>query len=99
MKYLIENCISAGLFLNADSSLPVSWAVLSNYGHIIHLYTVEQHRRKGYSRVTILYLMQQMLEVGVTPVLEIEAHNTPSIKLNTGIGFVESSDTTWIMYS
>ena len=98
-KYLIENCISVGLFLDADSSQPVSWAVLSNYGHIIHLYTVEEHRRKGYGRVTILYLMRKMLEAGMTPVLEVVAHNTPSIKLNTGIGFVESFDNTWIMYS
>ena len=43
-----------------DSSQPVSWAVLSNYGHIyiIHLYTMEKHRRKGYSRAMMLCLMQ-----------------------------------------
>ena len=99
LKYLIENTITVGLFLDGDSSQPVSWAVLSNHGHINHLYTLEEHRRKGYGRVTILYLMRQMLEAGMTPVLEVVAHNTPSIKLNTGIGFVESFDATWIMYS
>ena len=43
--------------------------------------------------------MRQMLEASMTPVLEVVAHNTPSIKLNTGIGVVESFDATWIMYS
>ena len=67
-KYLIENCITVGLFLETNSSQPVSWAVLSNYGHIINIYTVEEHRKKGYSRVTMLCLMQQMLEADMTPV-------------------------------
>ena len=35
----------------------------------------------------------------MTPVLKIEVNNTPSINLNTGLGFVEASDTTWILYS
>ena len=99
LKGLVENCISAGLFFEADPSQPVSWAVLSNYGQIIHVYTIEKYRRMGYSRVTMLYLMRQMLEANMTPVLEIEAHNTTSIKLNSGLGFIESFDTTWMLCS
>ena len=86
-----------GLFLEDDSSQPVSWAVLSNYGHIIHVYTVEQHRRKGYSRVTMLCLMRQILEANMTPMLEIEVNNIPSVKLNTALGFVESFDSAWTL--
>ena len=97
--YLIANCFSVGLFLEVDSSKPVSWALLSNYGHIIHIHTVEQHRRKGYSRVTMLCLMQQILEANMTPILEINIHNLPSVKLNTGLGFVESFDSAWILYT
>ena len=96
-KYLIDNSFSIGLFLEDDTSQPVSWAVLSNYGHIIHVYTVEQHRRKGYSRVTMLCLMEQILEANMTPVLEIAVNNTPSFKLNTGLGFVESFDVAWTL--
>ena len=99
LKYLIENCISTGLFLEADSSQPVSWVLVSNYGHIIHLYTVEEHRRKGYARITMLYLMLQMLKANMTPVAEIEVKNTPSIKLHTKLGFVDPFDITWILYS
>ena len=94
-KYLIDNCFSVGLFLEVDSSQPVSWAVLSNFGHVVHVYTVEQHRRKGYSRVTMLCLMEQILEANMTPLVEIAENNTPSFKLNTGLGFVESFDTAW----
>ena len=38
--------------------------------------------------------MEQILEANMTPVLEIAENNTPSFKLNTGLGFVESFDTT-----
>ena len=96
-KYLIDNCYSIGLFLEVDTSQPVSWAVLSNYGHIIHIHTVQQHRRKGYSRVTMLCLMERILEANMTPVLEIAVNNTPSFKLNTGLGFVESFDVAWTL--
>ena len=98
-QYVIENCLSVGLFLEVDSSQPVSWAVLSNYGHIIHIHTLEEHRRKGYSRVTLLCLMRKILEANMVPVLEINIHNIPSVKLNTGLGFVESFDSTWTLYS
>ena len=98
-QYLIKNSFSVGLFLEVDSSRPVSWAVLSNYGHIIHFYTVEEHRRKGYGRMTMLRLMRKILEANMVPVLEIDIHNIPSVKLNTGLGFVESFDSTWTLYS
>ena len=99
LRYLIENCISAGLFLETDSSQPVSWALLSNHGHIMYLHTVEEHRRKDYATITMLYLMHQMLEVNITPVAETGIKNTPTIKLLTKLGFVESYDATWILYS
>ena len=97
-KNLIENCFSVGLFLEADPSQPVSWAFLSNFGHIIAVHTVEEHRRKGYSRVTMLCLMKQILEADMIPVLHIAVHNTPSFKMCTGLGFVEAFETTCILY-
>jgi len=98
-KYLINNCNSVGVFLKSDSSKPVSWAVLGNYGHIIHIHTIEEHRRKGYSRIVMLSLMQQMLEAGMTPVLEIFTKNVASFQLNTSLGFVELFGSSWILYS
>ena len=99
LKYVIRNCISVGLFLEADPSQPVSWAFLSNFGYINGVYTLEEHRRKGYSRVTMLTLMKQVLEADMVPLVEIDIHNTPSLKLCTGLGFVETFDTTWEVHS
>ena len=89
IKNLIENCLSVGLFLETDPSQPVSWASLSNFGHISAVCTVEEHRRKGYSRVTMLYLMKQILVANMMPIALIELHNTPSSQLFTSLGFVE----------
>ena len=95
LKYVIKNCGSVGLFLKSDPTHPVSWSLLSNYGHIMHVYTLEEQRRKGYGRITVLSLMQQMLEAGLTPALEIGVRNVPSVKLCTRLGFVESYNTKW----
>ena len=95
LKYVIKKCHSVGVFLSSDPTHPVSWSLLSNYGHIMHVYTLEEHRGKGYGRVVVLSLMQQMLESGLTPALEIAVGNIPSIKLFTGLGFVESYNCKW----
>jgi len=98
-EYIIEKSFSVGLFLKLDSSRPVSWALLSNYGHIIHIHTVEEHRRKGYSKATMVCLMRKILVANMTPMLEINMRNTPSIKLNTMLGFVELIDSIWTLYT
>ena len=95
LKYVIRKCNSVGVFLKSDPTHPVSWSLLSNYGHIMHVYTLEEHRGKGYGRIVVLNLMQQILESGLTPALEIVVGNVPSIKLFTGLGFVESYNSKW----
>ena len=95
LKYVIKKCCSVGVFLRSDPTHPVSWSLLSNYGHIMHVYTLEEHRGKGYGRIVVLSLMQQILESGLTPALEIAVGNIPSTKLFTGLGFVESYNSKW----
>ena len=90
LKYVIKNITSVGVFLRSDPTHPVSWTLLSNYGHIMHVYTLEEHRRKGYAKIAVLSLIEQILESGLTPAAEIAAENVASIKLFTGLGFVES---------
>ena len=99
LKYIIRTCGSAGVFLKSDPTHPVSWSLLSNYGHILHVYTLTEHRRKGYVRITLLSLMQQMLEDDLTPALEVAVGNLASLKLMTGLGFVESFDAGWKQYT
>ena len=89
IKNLIENGLSVGLFLETDPSQPISWAFLSNFGQINAVCTVEEHQKKGYGRVTMLYLMKQILLANMIPIAMIEAHNTLSIQFFTSLGFVE----------
>lgn len=98
--YIIKNCASVGLFLKSNPTYPVSWCVLSNYGHIIHVYTLEEHRGKGYGKSVALNLTEQILKAGLIPALEIIVGNVASTKLFTGLGFVESfsGNTGWKQY-
>ena len=47
----------------------------------------------------MLNLMKQMLEVGMTPILEISEKNTASVQLNTSLGLVELFGSSWKLYS
>ena len=68
-------------------------------GQINAVYTLEEHRRKGYSRATMLCLMEQILEADMAPALGIDVSNTPSIELCNKLSFVETFDTTVTLYS
>ena len=94
-KYIIKTCITVGVFLKSDPTHPVSWSLLSNFGHLMHVYTLVEHRRKGYCRITVVSLMQQMLKAGLTPALEIVVGNVAAEKLYIGLGYVESFDVKW----
>ena len=99
LKYLIEKSFSVALYLEDDPSRPVSWAFVSNFGQINAVYTVEEHRRKGYSRIMVLCLIKQMLEANMTPLYGVYLCNTPSFNLCTGLGFVEANDMAFEIYS
>ena len=99
LKYVFENCISVGTFLESDPCQPISWAFMSSFGSMNATFTLEEHRRKGYSKITMLCLMEKMLKDGMIPVAGVNKENTASIRLVTGIGLVEAFDTTWILYS
>jgi len=57
------------------------------------VYTLTEHRRKGYAKIAVLVLMKEMMEAGLTPQLEIDTENpevTAVLKMYTELGFVES---------
>ena len=99
LKYVFENCISVGVFLKSDPCQPVSWIFMSNLGSMNAAFTLEEHRRKGYSRIAGLCLMEKILKDGMIPFCGVDMQNTSVIKLITEIGLVEAFDTTWILYS
>jgi len=95
IKYVIKTCESVGVFLKSDPTHPVSWSLLSNYGHFMHVHTLVEHQRKGYGRITVVSLMQQMLKTGLTPALEVSVGNVIARKMYTRLGFIESYDSKW----
>ena len=98
MKYLIENCGAMGVFLKDNPIQPVSWTLFSNFGHMVHGYTLPEHRGKGYTKVATLAVMREILEIGMTPTLEVVGNDVTATKLYTGLGFVESYSGTWKKY-
>ena len=99
LKCLIERSLSVALYLKSDPSKPVSWAFVSSFGHINGVYTVEEHRRKGYSRVTVLCLIKQILGANMMPLYGAHLNNIPSLNLCTSLGFVEVCEMTCEKYS
>lgn len=85
---MIEKCGSVGVFLKNDPAQPVSWALFSNYGHIMHVRTLPEYRGKGFAKAAVLSIMKEMLEIGMTPMLEIVNGNVASTMMFTGLGFV-----------
>ncbi|XP_065890327.1 uncharacterized protein [Dysidea avara] len=97
---LREKCGSIGIFLKDSPSQPVSWALCSKFGHIKHLYTLPEHQGKGYAKITVLSIMKDMMEIGVTPELEIvDTGNIVAVKLFSELGFVESHSAKWKLLS
>ena len=99
LKYVFQNFISVGIFLESNPYQPVSWAFQSNFGSMNATYTLEEHRRKSYNRMATLCLMEKILKDGMMPIAGVNIQNTPSFKLAGKIGLVEAFDTTWMLYS
>ena len=99
LKYVFQNLISVGVFLESNPHQPVSWGFQSNFGSMNAIHTLEEHRRKGYNRMATLCLMEKILKDGMIPVAGVNIQNTPSIKLLSELGLVEAFDTIWILYS
>jgi len=98
MKYVIEKCGSVGVYLKNDPTCPVSWAMFSNLGQIMHVYTLPEHRGKGFAKTVVISIMKEMLEIGMSPTLEIVDGNVASTMMFTGLGFVEAYRGTWKKY-
>ena len=91
LKYIFENFITVGVFLESDPSQPISWAFQSSFGYISGVHTLEEHRRKGYSRVAALCLVEKILNENMIPLAAKDAYNTAIINLGKEIGFIDPS--------
>ena len=76
-KYLLSIIdISVGIFRKSDPSLPISWAMFSDYGLGINLSTVPEYRHKGLGLVVTKHLFAQALQQGIVPVADQRKKST-----------------------
>ena len=69
---------------------PISWIMGSGLGALWHLHTVEEHRGKGLATFVIQEITEQLLAMGITPLVYIELDNKPSQLLFTKCGYVRA---------
>ena len=62
--------ISAGVFAKANPSYPVSWTFYSDIGHLLHLYTLPEYRRKNFPLCLVANIYAQIMQQGIVPVGE-----------------------------
>ncbi|XP_007934478.1 glycine N-acyltransferase-like protein 3 [Orycteropus afer afer] len=62
----IANLISCfpSVCIRDDRGRPVSWSITDQFATICHIYTLPEHRRKGYSQLITLTLFRKMLSRG-----------------------------------
>ena len=85
--------ISVGIFTKSDPSYPVAWAIYSDIGQAIGLYTLPEYRRNGFAVVLSANLFIRIQEEGLVPI--IEQHRESVIAGKFGIAEKYFVNTTW----
>uniref|UniRef100_A0A672JJ11 Glycine N-acyltransferase-like protein n=1 Tax=Salarias fasciatus TaxID=181472 RepID=A0A672JJ11_SALFA len=71
------------------NSQPVSWILVYDYGALGVLYTLPEHRGKGYAKVLISTMAKKLLAESHPVYCYIEEDNSLSYKLFKNLGFIE----------
>ncbi|KAF7219856.1 glycine N-acyltransferase-like protein 3 [Nothobranchius furzeri] len=80
---------------------PVAWILVYDYCALGMLYTLPEHRGKGYAKVLISTMAKKLHAEGFPVYCFIEDNNTMSYKLFTNMGFLEDSSyrAAWIEFN
>jgi len=70
---------------------PVSWLLVYQHAALGLLYTLPQHRRKGYGKLLVCMMARTLLERGHPVYCFVEEENDASFKLFTSLGFQRSA--------
>jgi len=87
----IDNFPSAGVFLKENDQL-VSWMVFQMPWGMGKLYTLEEHRKKGYASLVTKYLSKRMAQSGYIPYVNIERGNNVSCAFFESVGFINCGE-------
>lgn len=69
---------------------PVSWLLVYQHAALGLLYTLPQHRGKGYAKLLVCLMARTLLERGHPVYCFVEEENDTSFKLFTSLGFQRS---------
>lgn len=86
IKNLITNFPSCCII--GEQGQPVSWIMVYDYGALGILYTLPEHRGKGYAKVLICTMAKKLVAESRPVFCFIEEDNTSSYKLFKDMGFV-----------
>ncbi|XP_022786387.1 uncharacterized protein LOC111326617 isoform X2 [Stylophora pistillata] len=84
-KNLISHSVTAGVYCQ-DTDKLVSWGLISQYGCISMLHTLECHRRGGLAMAVVYHLAKTLLDQGRTVFCFIEEENKNSKQLFCKMG-------------
>ncbi|XP_057372910.1 uncharacterized protein LOC130693735 [Daphnia carinata] len=82
----IDHFPSAGVFLKDNDQL-VSWMMGHAPMGMSRLFTMDDHRRKGYAKLATQYMSKRMAQAGYVPFINIVVGNTASTEFFLGLGF------------
>uniref|UniRef100_A0A3B3RLU1 Glycine N-acyltransferase-like protein n=1 Tax=Paramormyrops kingsleyae TaxID=1676925 RepID=A0A3B3RLU1_9TELE len=74
------------------SGRPVSWVLLYHHSALGLLYTLPEHRCKGYAKMLISIMAKQLYEMGYPVYCFVEEDNEVSYRLFTSLGFRHKPD-------
>ena len=89
-RELIKKNFSVAAYCDADPSQPVAWILQYSYGTMGHLYTSEDHRRRGLALALTAAMCRQILDdcPGVSPCGCVVERNTAAVEMFEKLGFV-----------
>ena len=92
VKTIIENMPTRGIWIDGEL---VSWVVQRDEGSIGIMYTLKEHRHKGYAIDLTKSLINEIIKRGDIPFVHIVVGNEASCKLAEKVGFKRSSTVVW----
>ncbi len=93
----IQECIAnrpSSVIRDAEGK-PLSWALIREDGSMGVMYTLKEHRSKGYALSVSHDLASKAVNLGLTPFVHIVKGNTASVNLAKSIGFKHYCDVMW----
>ncbi|KAJ8717136.1 hypothetical protein PYW08_005535 [Mythimna loreyi] len=91
-ELLINNKCGYGLFQN---NALICWLFVNESGDLTHLYTVKEHRQKGYAELLLKLVCNVLIEDGLMVTSYCLKDNYSAMKLHNKVGFTEIGDVDW----